>query len=100
MKTHCCDPVAAWAFHIHEVGVWVLNKKLSRWINFHRFMVNIWGRSTHEIVHTHVAVHLDQTLQLVLPLFILGQWQQQLLGKLDIAKVRKSTEENQYHERG
>ena len=24
--THRCDSVAAWAFHIHEVGVWVLKK--------------------------------------------------------------------------
>ena len=23
---HRGDPVAAWAFHIHEVGVWVLKK--------------------------------------------------------------------------
>merc|ERR1719462_492461 len=47
VREHRGDPVAARTFHIHEVGVWVLN----------------------------------QALQLVLPLLVLGQRQQQLLGK-------------------
>ena len=41
--THRRDSVAAWAFHIHEVGVWVLeNNIICGFFRFDTFIVDFW----------------------------------------------------------